>query len=169
MKLFGLPLGAVVLIAVVLLLGMALKEFGGRRRTVSTRYRARPLLTDNEQEFYGRLRMALPEHEVLVQVAMGALLEPDGAYSRSDYQRLRGPIAQKIVDFVVCQRGDLKPVAIVELDDRTHNKRKDAERDQILNAAGYRTLRWDARAKPTPVEIAAAVAGVGIMTPRSLG
>lgn len=167
MRILGLPIGTVVILALVVIGAIALKEFGATRRGGgSGRYRAKRLLTENEFEFYGRLRTALPDHEILAQVAMGALLEPDGAYSRLDYQRLRGPIAQKIVDFVICERLGLKPVAVVELDDRTHDKRKDAERDQILNAAGYRVLRWDSRSKPTPVEIAAAVAGVETATPR---
>ncbi len=114
-------------------------------------------MTENEKEFYRRLRTALPEHEVFAQVAMGALLRPVGAKDRSDYHGLRGRFAQKIIDFVICDRSTLEPVAIVELDDRTHRVHKDVARDEMLTEAGYRVLRWDSRSKPSPAQIAAAV------------
>ena len=41
------------------------------------RVRSRPLLTENELEFCHRLEDALPEFRVMVQVSMGAILEPD--------------------------------------------------------------------------------------------
>jgi len=131
-----------------------------RRGQSGGAYRPRQLLTENEAEFHGRLRTALPDFEILAQVAMGALIEPDGARNRSDYYRLRGPIAQKIVDFVICERGTLRPLVIVELDDRTHDAAKDAERDRILESASYRVVRWDARDKPTLAQIAAIIGDI---------
>jgi hypothetical protein len=86
-----------------------------------SRYRPRRLLTENEVEFHGLLRTALPDFEILAQVAMGALVEPD---------------------------------------DRTHDARRDAERDRILESAGYRVLRWDSRDKPTLAQIAAAIGDI---------
>ncbi len=65
--------------------------------------------------------------------------------------------AQKIIDFVICDRSTLEPVAIVELDDRTHRVHKDVARDEMSTEAGYRVLRWDSRSKPSPAQIAAAV------------
>lgn len=44
-------------------------------------------------------------------------------------------------------------VAIVELDDRTHDGNKDQARDSITAAAGYRTVRFQARRKPDATEI----------------
>lgn len=100
---------------------------------------------------------ALPDHEIFAQVAMGALLKPIGTRDRSDYYATRGRFAQKIVDFVVCDRATLNPIAIVELDDRTHRPDKDAARDEMLIEAGYRVLRWESRSKPSAGQIAATI------------
>lgn len=55
---------------------------------------------------------------------------------------------QKIVDFVAQNRDDGSVVAIIELDDRTHDADKDAKRDATLGSAGYRIVRWSSKTKP---------------------
>lgn len=122
-----------------------------RRRLRSGSFKARPILTPNEQEFYGRLVRALPGHAVLCQVSMSALIEPD-TDDPGDYQRRRLTFSQKYVDFVIVDatpgRDPMRVVAIVELDDITHDAQKDAQRDAMLNSAGYTVLRWQSRRKP---------------------
>ncbi|KAK42875.1 hypothetical protein BG58_37710 [Caballeronia jiangsuensis] len=39
-------------------------------------------------------------------------------------------------------------VAVVELDDRTHDAARDAVRDAYLASAGIRTIRFQSKAKP---------------------
>lgn len=113
------------------------------------KFKAKPLLTANELEFLARLEAAAPELRFLPQVAMGALMDP--AVPRSDrkaYYRLRGIISQKIVDFVAQRRLDGAIVAVIELDDRTHDADKDARRDEMLRSAGYQIVRWNSKSKP---------------------
>jgi len=113
------------------------------------RFKQKALLTANELEFLGRLETAVPELRFCPQVAMGALLEP--AVSRKDgsaYFRLRGMFSQKIADFVAQRREDGAVVAVIELDDRTHNPDKDAKRDIMLTSAGYKVIRWNSKTKP---------------------
>lgn len=114
-------------------------------------YKAKALLTENEKEFFSRLVEALPKHHVFPQVSLGALLQAS-AGNRKEHFRIRATFSQKIADFVICDR-DLKVVAVVELDDRTHNPANDAKRDAMLNEAGYRTIRWHSRRKPDIAEI----------------
>jgi hypothetical protein len=113
--------------------------------------REKPLLTENEKEFYGRLLDAFPDCHVLPQVGMGALIQSEGG-------RARHRFAQKIVDFVVCNT-DLDVIALIELDDRTHSEEKDYWRDKMTGAAGYVTYRFESRNKPSPREIRRAVLG----------
>ena len=113
------------------------------------KFKAKILLTSNELDFLGRLETAAPELRFHAQVSMGALLDP--AVSRKDakaFFRLRGMFSQKIVDFVAQNRKDGSVVAIIELDDRTHNDEKDSKRDAMLASAGYRIVRWHSKAKP---------------------
>lgn len=72
---------------------------------------------------------------------------------RSACYSQRGRFAQKIVDYVAQRRDDGAVVAVIELDDRTHNPAKDAERDAMLASAGYRIIRWQSKAKPDTVAI----------------
>lgn len=114
------------------------------------KFKAKALLTDNEQEFLGRLEAAAPELRFHSQVAMGALLDPDVSRKNNgkEYFRLRGMISQKIVDFVAQNRETGAVVAVIELDDKTHSNEKDAKRDAMLASAGYRIVRWNSKAKP---------------------
>lgn len=120
----------------------------------SSLFKAKAVLTPNETEFYGRLRKSLPQYEVLPQVAMGAILDVALPEGHPDYWAIRQLFSQKICDFLVCERGSLRLLAVVELDDRTHNAAKDAHRDALLAQAGIRTIRWDSRRKPTREKIA---------------
>jgi hypothetical protein len=118
--------------------------------------RLRPLMTPNEREFFARLRRALPDYEVLAQVSMGALLDVNVPEGYPTLWHLRRQFAMKIIDYVVCRRDSMQLVAIVELDDRTHDgkRQQDAARDALLASAGIPTLRWDSRRKPSQREIA---------------
>ena len=113
-------------------------------------YKPKALLTANELEFLARLEAAAPELRICPQVAMGAILDP--AVSRKQdpkrFFKLRGAFAQKMIDFVAMDRKTGAIVAIIELDDRTHNEDKDAKRDAMLKSAGYKTIRWQSKAKP---------------------
>jgi hypothetical protein len=111
-------------------------------------------MTGNELEFFGRLCRALPRELVLPQVAMSALIEPvsRGKSYQSDFRR----ISQKRVDYAIFTR-DLRLLAIVELDDRTHRAGRDAVRDRMVASAGIRTLRFQSRRKPDEAQIRQAV------------
>jgi len=123
-----------------------------QRQEPAYRYKSKRLLTDNEREFFARLVGALPEHFVFPQVSFGALLQPDTATRTSQYHRTRGTFSQKIADYVICTK-ELRVLAIVELDDRTHNSARDGKRDAMLKQAGYTVIRWHSRNKPTGEEI----------------
>lgn len=136
----------------VLLLLIVLGWFATRKREPPFRVRARPLMTPNELEFHLRIEAAVPECRLLAQVSMGALIEPDVKGGSGHYLSIRARFAQKVVDWVVLD-DDLDVIALIELDDRTHVAARDAERDAITAAAGYRTLRYQSRAKPDPATI----------------
>jgi len=150
-----------ITLAVVVLAGAAVFAVLASRLAAKrggAQFKAKPLLTPNELEFLARLESSVPELRFHAQVAMGALLDP--AVPRSSgraYMHLRNRFAQKIVDFVAQRRVDGQVVAVVELDDRTHNSARDAQRDQMLQSAGYRIVRWQSKAKPDAAAIRAAL------------
>lgn len=124
----------------------------------SGQFKAKPLMSPNELEFIARLESAAPELRFHAQVSMGAVLNP--AVPRSNgkaYMSIRGMFAQKIIDFVAQDKKSGEIVAIIELDDRTHNEAKDAKRDAMLTSAGYRAIRWNSKNKPDATAIRAAL------------
>jgi hypothetical protein len=138
------------LLLLLALLGLVL----ARRRPPAFRVVKRAFLTENEKEFLHRLEEAFPDHRVMAQVSMGALMAPDVRGGTGHYLSIRGRFAQKVVDFVILDDA-LEVVALVELDDRTHRQEKDAARDAMTAAAGYVTLRYRSREKPAPPAIRA--------------
>lgn len=128
--------GLIVLIALSVLLGSPRRP----------RYKVRALLTANEAEFFRRLCRAAPDLHFFPQVAMSGLIEPD--VPSKQWRAAFGRIAQKRVDFCVCS-ADLRVLAIIELDDRTHDAKSDALRDSFTASAGIRTIRFQSKSKPS--------------------
>lgn len=113
-------------------------------------YSSKPLMTGNEIEFFGRLARALPEYHVFPQVALGAIV--NGHINGQSTFQSRSFFSQKIADYVVCDR-KMKVIAIIELDDKTHDVEKDQKRDLMLHYAGYKIIRWHSTRKPSTEQI----------------
>jgi very-short-patch-repair endonuclease len=105
------------------------------RRSAGRPMRRKPL-THREQAMYNLLTQCMPDHFVLAQVALSALLTSHDRATRNVFSR-------KVADFVVCSRA-FEVLAVIELDDKSHRSRDalDAKRDAILTRAGYRVLRY---------------------------
>lgn len=116
--------------------------------------RATPILTGNEREFFYRLARALPDHHIFPQVSFGAILQPAYTKIREKYFTSLCRFNQKRADFVICAPGSLKVMAVIELDDSSHDTEKDGKRDEILTQAGYRIIRFQSRLRPSETEIA---------------
>jgi len=147
--LFVLICLALIAIALLVLAFVTRKRPRGRDQ-----YLPKPLLTPNEKEFFGRLRRAVPEYAIQSQVCMGALME--GRHSSGKHLRTRARFSQKIVDYALLD-DNLDVVLLIELDDRTHDPVKDVARDSMTDAAGYRTLRIESRAKPPVADLRAQI------------
>jgi hypothetical protein len=111
------------------------------------KYKAKKLMTANELEFFDRLIQALPEYYVFPQVSFGAILQADMPDPKQQHGA-RLTFAQKMADYVIFDKKQ-NIVAIVELDDRTHNKQQDDKRDAMLKMAGYKILRYESKNKPS--------------------
>jgi hypothetical protein len=135
-----------LVLAVLLVAVVAAQSKSAKKASRTGTYRQRKLMSDNEEEFFGRLIVALPDHYVFPQVAMSALLDAASTDKKEAHSH-RMSIAQKRVDYVVCTRR-CEVVAVVELDDKTHSRAKDELRDARLEQAGIRTIRFEARNKP---------------------
>lgn len=99
-------------------------------------YHPRPVITPFEAKMFKQLKAAFPDLNVLAQVAFSALIT-------SDQYKIRGRFNRKVTDFVILNQ-KLDVVVIIELDDPSHliKQQEDKFRDQMLQEAGYRVLRY---------------------------
>jgi hypothetical protein len=101
----------------------------------------RRLMSPREREAIVMIEAAVPHCRVHAQVSMGALMECRKGLSRKESTGVRNRFDRKIIDFVLEERSSGDVLALVELDDGTHNAAKDRARDAMTRAAGYRTIR----------------------------
>lgn len=150
MKLHLYPEGLIVILVALGCILILVEAIFGRREP-KYRYEAQEILTENELEFFGRLQRAAPDLYFFPQVAMSALVKPVASDSKTRMAAFRR-ISQKRVDYAVYTQA-LQLVCVVELDDKTHDLKKDAIRDEILASAGIETVRWHSKSKPSESEI----------------
>lgn len=103
------------------------------------------LLSEAEKLFYQSLQAAVGhQYWIYPKVRLADLVEVDPELSRSANQTAWNHISQKHVNFTLCDPGNFRIVAIVELDDFTHQHRdrqkRDAKVDAILNQIGMPIL-----------------------------
>lgn len=136
-----------VLLVLIALIGLAAAAAKRKRNSPEMPAKAPSLAAKSalmdkwEAELYERLVVALKASHVFPQVAMSAFVKE--AERRSGG---RNAFAQKYVDFLVCARGTLKPLYVIELDGRSHSsaraKEKDGQRDAMLASAGIPVKRY---------------------------
>jgi len=94
------------------------------------------LFTPAERSFYGVLKQVVAEDfEVFGQVRMADFLGINKGLEKGTRQGFFNKIKAKHVDFVLCNPDDLSVVAVIELDDKSHNRAKAIESDKFKDAA----------------------------------
>lgn len=118
---------------------------------------AKKPLTQPEQILYFRLIEALPAHIILAQVQLSRFL---GVKKGNNYQSWTNRINRMSADFVICNK-DSSIVAVVELDDNTHQKTSrqtaDAKKNKALESAEIKIIRWQVKSIPDVATIKAAL------------
>lgn len=148
----ALAIGALVLIIKALFPTILSKK--GKKLFIG-----KELLTPNEFEFFRRIEKALPSVYIFPQVALSAIIDVNpqilGFKGKGQENRsLRNHFAQKRLDYLLCDK-KLKPICIIELDDRSHVAEKDKARDAMTQQAGFATIRYwsDKARRPDSQEI----------------
>jgi hypothetical protein len=131
-------IGLIAIIAIAVLVVMVMST---KRGIGSLPVRAAPLMTKRERFVCTMIERAVPQARVHAQVSMGAILRPAAGLDRSRSTSVRNRFSSKRVDFVLEDRASGEIIAIVELDDRTHNRSADRQRDRMTARAGYLTIR----------------------------
>ena len=146
----------IVLLAFAGLIALARKGVFTKGRAVGSHHWPvfpKKVLTPVEQQFYHRLIRAFPDHVVLAQVAFSQLV---GVKKGENFAAIWNRYNRLTADFVLCTK-DFRAVAVLELDDRSHDNpsRMDADRRKaaICEAAGIPLHRLNVNPLPNETEL----------------
>jgi hypothetical protein len=94
------------------------------------------LFTNSEIAFMEALYIAVDGRgSIFGKVRIADVLEPAKGLSRSNWQTSFNKIAMKHFDFVICHNEDLSIICAIELDDKSHSRKRRIERDVFVNSA----------------------------------
>lgn len=127
-------------------------------KTISYRKNG-PLFTAAERSFLGVLDAAVSDnYRILGKVRVADILSPQKGLDRKNWQIAFNKISAKHFDYVLCTKDTLEVIAVIELDDKSHNKKSVAARDAFVNSAcesaDLKLLRFPAKARYSIGEVA---------------
>jgi len=115
------------------------------------------VMTPAERECFNALITEMGgDYHFFPQVHLDSIIAPNG--SRDSRFTAFRHINQKSVDFVACDKTNLRPLFAIELDDKTHSQPRRIERDKeverILQGAGIPLIRIENRGRFEPKALA---------------
>ena len=138
---------ALMLLAAAALIALGIWLYRRLRRPDITKlYKAKPILTDREYEFYTRLKPLADEYglNIYTKVRLADLIEPKPKAENPFWMECFNKIKAKHIDFALAD-DDSVIVALIELDDSSHARPDRIERDifveKVLENTGYTLLR----------------------------
>ena len=131
----------IVAVIIVILAAIGMKIGNAPKQTIAA-YRKKYLLTKNEYSFYQKIKPIIQEKnlKVLCKIRLADLIEPEPNKNQKEWYAAFNRIKSKHIDFAIAT-DDMKVIALIELQDGTHQKSDRKERDEFLNdavtGAGY--------------------------------
>jgi hypothetical protein len=150
---------ALVLLVIAATLVRLMRQQKKTAQIVADNYEAVPaLLTPAERSFFGVLQQAVAsDYQIFAKVRLADIVRPVRNPSRSGWQSAFNRITGKHVDFVLCDSSSLRVMAVIELDDRSHERFERGIRDGLvdsaLTAARIPILRVSARQSYSTAQI----------------
>ena len=145
-----LPLGIMIVIAIIAVVIKSRMLAEGKEPTNYPYEKAPVLFTPAERNFLGVLEQAVNgHHRIMGKVRLADVVNVKSGISRSEWQKAFNRIQSKHLDFVVCDSSTLAIKFVIELDDKSHDQSprqdRDAFLDNALKAAGVRVLHFTVR------------------------
>ena len=110
-------------------------------------YQKKYLLTKNEWKFYKNIKHLCDENNIhiIAKVRFADLVEVQTELEYKEKQRYFNKIKNKHIDFVLCKPENLEVIALLELDDISHQRKDRKESDELKNKicekVGYKLIR----------------------------
>lgn len=111
-----------------------------------------PMMTDTEVIFFNKLKNALPEYHIFVQVQLSRIIEANSDET-SERSFWFNRICRQSVDYVIVDIDAQTILVAIELDDWTHSskarQKADDKKDKALASAGIAIVRFHAERMPS--------------------
>lgn len=139
--------------SLILCCGAFLLKLASSGRISNFKYKSRGrLFSDAEHSFFLVLKQTLSdEYEVFAKVRIADILTPDHVLKRKNWNAAFYKISSKHFDYVLCDKKTLIVVAVIELDDKSHNQSKTRIRDifveRACESANLKLIRFPCRTK----------------------
>ena len=137
----------IVVIVLVVVISAFIKSSAGK----GYNYRQRgPLFTAAERSFLGVLDQAVSDnYRVFGKIRVADVISPAKGMDRKNWQIAFNKISSKHFDYVLCSKDKLEVIAVIELDDKSHNTKKATNRDALLEnackSAELKLIRFQAK------------------------
>lgn len=129
----------VISLFIVVVLAIVIVKLSQKQGTQPTKYpyqKIDTLFSPAERSFLGVLNQAVDENtQVFGKVRVADVITPKKGMPRGEWQKSFNKISGKHFDFVLCNKNDLSVLCAVELNDSSHNSKKQKDRDVFLKAA----------------------------------
>lgn len=127
----------IALLVVLVLLAMVVAAAGRNKqgvKTPSTPYTKKvSLFTPAERSFLGVLDQAVgDQYRIFAKTRVADIIGVKSTSDRSAWSKAFNQIKAKHFDFVLCSKDTLEVIAAIELNDKSHQKKKRQERDAFL-------------------------------------
>ena len=94
------------------------------------------IFTPAERSFFGVLKLVITDDVVVFgKVRVADVITPKKTSVKGDWQRAFNKISAKHFDYVICKSDNLSFVCAIELDDKSHNTKRQKDRDELINSA----------------------------------
>ena len=108
------------------------------------------LFSAAERSFLGVIDQAVSDkYRVFGKVRVADIITPAKGMNRKNWQIAFNKISAKHFDYVLCSKDKLEVIAVIELDDKSHNSKKAQRRDSLLenacNSAELELIRFKAK------------------------
>lgn len=124
----------VVMLAAVAVIALLRVLRSGAQGNQSPYKKAEALFSPAERSFHGVLEQALgAEYRVFGKVRVADVVALKSMSNRGHYLRALNRISAKHFDFVVCDAARLSVLCVIELNDKSHQRKKTKTRDAFLS------------------------------------
>jgi len=128
----------IIIILVIAASAIAMNK-GKGQKSVDKKYaytKKKTLFTKTEQKFHDELKQIVGKnYEVHGKVRLEDIITVKKGTEKKEANALRGRIRPRHIDFTLCKAKNSSIIAVIELDDKTHNTKKAKKADDFKNKA----------------------------------